>query len=232
MKMDTSKWISINPDVRFKKIQKKFYNRFTTKLVYKIKGARSLSYTRNHDDIEFHFRAKLPNPRNINAKQFQRLCYLKDLFDLISKIKKVARVRIESDRMSIFGDEGVLEELAHGSLAPFKHLLETVYLASNQIEQQLIDEGYILLRRPTDFQYRVHMRPGFYVKSNLKNFLEYANNVPEEIKMTDDLKFQLQLGHKYFNGNYFYIKDPKILDVIILIDPTLVKSYQKIKVIQ
>lgn len=233
MKMDTSKWTNLNPCIQFKRTQKKYYNRFSIKLIYTIKGASRIAYARNHDDVEYRYRLKFVDRQIKTTEQFKYLCYLKDLFDVINKVKQVARVRIESDTVAIFGTEDVLENLTNGLLSTYNHLLKTVYLVSSEQEQKLIDQGYILLRRPTDYQYRVNIRSGYFSSdSGLKSFLEYANNLPEDIQMTDYLKYRIRSGHKYFSGSYFYIKDLKVLSMIMLIEPTLVKSYQKIKVIQ
>jgi hypothetical protein len=223
--MDTFNWTDLNPDVQFERTKKRFYNKFSTKIVYTIKRFNKISGEQNHND-------KTP-------KEFGHLknCCLENLLDLIAEIKKIAKVRIESDinhiYVFIFGHVEDLKNIATGLLSPFKQYLHTVSLVSNKKEQELINDGYILLRRPTNFQYRVNMRSGFFSNNNgLNCFLEYANNSPEDIQLTDHLKYRIRSGHKYFSRNYFYIKDLSVLSMIMLIEPTLVKSHQKIKVIQ
>lgn len=238
MKMDTSKWTDINGKIKIEPTRNKFYKKYLTKLVYYIPYSNcidsadynQLTLTRNFGRCVFRDLAPsriMPKSMELHHER------LKHLLDQILELRQYGRSRIEKSYVSMFASEDQLYNLATNGMKIFADDLYSVSVPRNDYEQDLLEQDYILLKQDNGFQYRVNIRSGAYSnKQNLQHLLTYLVNLGDQVGVNKGLKQEIARNYKYLSGGYFYINDLKLLDMIRLIDPTFVKSFQKIKVIQ
>ena len=58
--------------------------------------------------------------------------------------------------------------------------------------------------------------------------LNYLKNLGEEVQLSKGTKNQLEGSLQYIWGNFFYVKDPKILTFISLIHPQFIRKIHKL----
>jgi len=236
--MDLSKWTNIQPDIKFKYTNKRFYNKFFFKIVYQINYASSIGWDK--DELISHLYRRVVNSYKsedfdrVQDLSFKNLCdnllHLKAVIDTIKKDKK--RVRIENKTVAFFDNNlDELYQLAIGPLQRFLPKLQVVSVLANDTEKQLLENNYVILRNDLGYTYRVNIRSGFYPNTNnLVSVRDYIEQIKNEVRIGKNLLSSFNQLNKYLNGGYFYVNDVRLVDMIRLIEPTLVRSIQKVAV--
>lgn len=232
--MDISKWTELNPAINVVRTNSKFYNRYPYKISYYIFGAFVLSYAKNTTEIHRVISRKLYTSQTVNSAEF--LISVNDHVRILDTIRVnletypvTFRKRTENNALSLFYDD--LDQLYDFAAGPMQaHKSDLVLLSTvNQNELELLNQGLIILRKPIPYNYRVNLRSGYYRDpTNIIALANYIRQIPDEIKIGQQLLHGMIQGNKYLNGGYFYIRDKRILDIITLIHPTLIRSYQRI----
>lgn len=238
--MDLSKWTDIQPNVKFNHTNKRFYNKFFFKIVYQIDYASSIGLGRNNDELISYLYRRVVNSyksqdldcdRDLSFKNLcDHLLHLKKVIDTVKKDKK--RVRIENKTVAFFGNSlEELYQLATGPLRLFLSKLQTISIVANDTEKELLENNYIILRNDLGYAYRVNIRSGFYPNTNnLVSVRDYIEQIKNEVRIGKNLLSSFNQFNKYLNGGYFYVNDVRLVDMIRLIEPTLVRSIQKVAV--
>lgn len=222
--MSSLPWDNLNPHIKKIPATKKFYNRFTNKLTYYVLGIYILPICKTPDSIDLHvFKRSSAKGLDIVAlKKFSELYLVRE-----DKYK----YRCEGDSVSIFADkEEDLYDLASGPLLDFTTNLRSITSIQNEQDREIIQSGSIIMRKNIGFQFKVTIRDGFKYAQDRLHLAQYLSSIRSEIKISDFLLRTMLGKYKYIHSCYFYVNDPKIVDMIALVAPTLVKRIQKVVV--
>ena len=231
--MDLSLWTNLNNKIIIENSNRLYYKQYLYKLSYKVYNVAILAIRDviNEEKLEFYL--------TIKYKRLGQLYQKNHIFETLNdfrlaseEIKSCGRRRIESSTICFFSNDiDLLYRLASQNLLEHKEKICSLTVANNEIEKKFIEDGYLIMRENLGFKYRVNIRSGFQKSAeSLPNLGRYLEQIPGEVRITKKLLSGLKSGTKYFHGGYFYINDERIIDIIRLMDPTLIRSLQKIVV--
>jgi hypothetical protein len=223
--MDLSPWYDRNPKLKVVETNRKFYKQFSHKLVFGIDYAMHVSGT-NKDPAQLIGRLR-HRLRVTESRLMSEIDRLRPFFDwYIQRDKTKFGCRIEGTSVSIFAND--LDSLYQLASTQFNNyqlvMLSTVF--DNQT-QQLLDQGYIIVKQPTDYPYKITLREGFYKSVQDRNSLgQYLRSLGNEIKITQNILRTLESSNKYIYHSYFYVKDIRMVDMVNLVSPGIIRSVQ------
>lgn len=223
--MDTSQWSKLNKRVKISYSNRKFYKKYLYKLVYTVPGCVYFSGSADEDQLinRMEFSKRLDSNRSIvdytATTDFYKV-YISDM-DL--------KFRSERSTFSIFGtniDE--LYKLASEELVKHTHRLDEVSLVRPE-DMEYIEKGNIVLREHIGYRYKVTLRDGYKTNSDtIPSLGNYLTGLGDEIKIGKQLLNRIKTSNKYLSAGYFYVNDPRIVDMIRLIDPLIIRYCQEI----
>lgn len=235
--MDLSKWVNSYPNIKVSCSNRKFYNKFYYKITYDIPHSYLVNFVRSNEDLKKYYSMRISRKEELftnplTASQTEYLNKLCGLRDFVHKFKQHGRVRTEKNTISFFTND--LDRFyQHGieDLADFKHRLIGVSAITNDAHKQLLDENFVLLRTDIGYKFKVNMRSGYYKNfQNLKSLANYIEQIRDQVRIGNGLLSQLNSPYKYLQGGYFYVNDLRLVDIVRLIEPSLVRSIQKVAV--
>lgn len=212
-----------------------YYKKYYHKIVYNVKGAHLFRLITNgnapHEQLDKVI-SRLHESYSIKDINHQQL---HDFLNFYVKRKSLdVKVRIERSTMAIFhNDLTFLYNVANEDLKKYSTKLIEMTTYFNELTKSILDKKGIIVKKQTDYLYRVNIRNDFFYKkfnNERRALAHYLNNIGDEVKMTRDLLEALEGNNKYFTGSYFHVKDPNIVSMIMLITPNLVKSVQQLVV--
>ena len=217
--MDLSRWYNHFIDIHIKQTPSLYYNKFKHKLVYNVEFR--VRYDRTYDF------SRIAGPANVE----QRIARAKEFADLYENRNSDCRMRLENYSLSIFhNDIDYLYNLATERLGAYKSSLTELYTNLNSNNQQAIEIGKCIMKTDNGYQYRANVRAGVY--SSRQDNIALANylvGLGDEVRVTKNFLHELR-HYKYIQSRYFYLKDPAVTSMIMLIQPKLIKSVQEIVV--
>lgn len=220
--MSSLPWTNLNPNIKLFPTTKKFYNRYTNKVTYHISGIYIIPLAKKTDDIDYYI------VRRSSSKGFDIPTLKKFLELYLTRTDKI-KFRCEGNSLSLFADnESELYDLANGPLYEYRTKLKSITSIQNETDRQIVESGSIIMRKSTNFKYKVTIRNSNKHSQDRVNLANYINNVRSEIKISDFLLRTMLGKYKYLHSCYFYVNDPKIIDMIALISPNLVKRIQEV----
>lgn len=237
--MDLSRWYNINPTIKIVETTKKFYSKYLYKIVYELPGVSLLPYTRNEEHflykISTYESRRWSNYRPATAGHLlstETAVKLLLLYKVYSESSDL-RFRTEGHNISIFSNDlESLYEIATVNLSGCSGNITTVSMPLSQHSHDVLEQDYIIVRTPTDYLYRVNLKNGWSNKTDIVNLANYLKGVKDEVKVPRCFLADLKKHNKYLTGRYFYVRDPKLIDMLVLIAPLLILSIQQLKVIQ
>lgn len=223
MKMDLSQWRSKHPNVKISPTKRKFYNRYLHKLVYQFYGANILSGNTSEESLIHRIDVRNRSSRVVNT------AIVKDFYQLYTNENKNYRIRVEGNTLAIFAPTlEILLEISE-KYSHHKNLLTEVTTVLDDSLLPLIEQNYCILHRHINYSHRINFKSGWMRNYNDRRSLaNYLQQLGDEIRCSNNLIHTLKTGAKYFQGGYFYARDPNIASMIALIVPTLVKSIQQV----
>lgn len=232
--MDTSRWLSINPKVTFSPTVKRFYRKFDHKLTYYINGASSVPRFPFGELASYTgiYRGDYASAEEYDQALQQRKSYLISLTEVYQNRGPEIRFRFERNIVSIFGtDLNLLYHLAKDDLADYHSNLQAVTTVFSNQDQAVLDRDCIVVREPPSHAYRVYIRDGFYRDLNERQALAaYLTNLGDQVRITENLLAEITGTSKYIRAGYFYVNDPRLVDMISLINPRFVQRVQQLVV--
>lgn len=142
------------------------------------------------------------------------------------------RIRTEGHSISIFhADIDFMYHVAANDLSAYAHNLQLLSTVTSAEQLAALENNQIIVRKSPDYAWRVYVRDGFY-----RNFTErqalanYLENLQDQVKVSKNFIRELKGVTKYIKGNYFHVKDPRLVDMIHLIIPNFVRSVQQLVV--
>lgn len=236
--MDLSKWANTYPNIKVSYSNRKFYNKFYYKITYDIAYSYLVNFVRSDEDLKRYYLLRVAHKDDmintiLNKSQTEYLNKLRCLKNFVDKFKKQdGRVRTERSTISFFtNDLDSFYQYTINDMLDFDQKLTGLSVIANDAHKKLLDDNFLLLKTDIGYKFRVNMRSGNYSNvQNLKSLANYFIEIKDQIRIGDNLLSQLSTPYKYLQGGYFYVNDLRLVDIVRLIEPSLVRSIQKIAV--
>jgi len=244
--MDTSPWYNLNPKIKITRTNRKFYQRYLHKIVYRIPGISVLRFCNDQnssDSLKTHIARQLHLPSDIflvtvgdsdfRKKVEQRYDSLVNFIEIYTSNNLDLRFRLEGHNITIFAASlEQIYDLAIGPLLAHRSNLIEVCTVQSQREQQILEQDCILVTMPTQHPYRVILRGGIYQNHQERQALaNYLKNLGDQVKITKNILANINSSSKYINAGYFHVRDPDVVGLISLIMPTIVRSVRQLVVL-
>ena len=224
-KTDLSRWFKLNNKLMVTKTTSKFFGCYCHKTVWKLPKAYILSLYSDQKQII--------NKANVGADNDQLLAQLLMFNQTIKNTRYDLRHRTEGETLSIFSDNiDQLYEISTYTLGKYASSLKLLSTVYDDQHQQALNNNMIIMRKPNGYKYRVYLRNSIRVDPKEIHALgQYLKALGDQVKITKNLLGNLTAETKYLYGvGYFYINDLRILDLIRLIIPNIIRSVQEIAI--
>lgn len=226
MTTDTSQWYDLNSAIKIVETNKKFYKFYMHKLVYTIPGSYAVANGNSIEDVKKIIMRTYPS--DIVAYKLSSILAFHQFY--IERRSYDVRCRIERNTVSIFAkDSQTLYQLATNQLSSYiPEILSTVTCEKTR---DSLDKGFQIMKQETEYKFKVNIRDGFYkIVDDRRHLANYLQGLGDEVKITKNILSALGSSNKYMSSGYFYVKDLRVVDLIKLIAPTVIRSVQPIVV--
>jgi len=202
-------------------------------MTYHFSGARCIINCKNASNLEEYVHEF--NDRNLHRlyrSPNAKTSLIADFYNLYhTPHGDEVKFRISYYSFTIFSDsESYLYNLASNVLADYKSSLSAVSLLEYTGDKQLLDDGYILTKTPTDHPYKVRLKEGVMKIEDRHALVNYLKNLDVEVKVSPFILSRLGDKYKYFQGGYIYVNDARVIDILKMISPSLIGSVNQIKI--
>jgi hypothetical protein len=230
--MDLSDWNNLaNSKVSFAK--KKFFNEYYYRLTYYVPGARLLTH-KILSEMTLLDRVQQYNARNsdlnlswmmfrYSSRDLASFDQLKDFNEVFNAKNSGLKFRIERDTLNIYSkSDTFLYKIADVALGAWKHSIKDICVPESEQAKKILDQGYTIVKKLPTHPYRIKLKEGFPSISEKQGLGLYLKNLNDDVKITQFMLDRLAGTHKYFQGGYMYVKDPRIVDLLIMVSPTII----------
>lgn len=223
--MDLLPWNNLQPAIKQIPSTKKFYGKYLYKITYyPIHGCHCIPVSSTPASLQSAV-------SRLKKNYLSNLEKLNILYNAYRDRGSQFRFRFEGSTVSIFSDsEHELYELANCKLIDIKDSLKSVTRVANDRDLEILESGKIIMRTDLGFKFKVTLKQGFWNNSEKQHLVNYLTNLGNEIKISTFLLRSMQTNYKYLTSVYFYVNDPRIVDIIALVAPNMVKRIQEIVV--
>ena len=230
--MDLSEWNNLaGGRVSFTK--KKFFNEYYYKLTYYVPGARLLTRKflneitllnqinqYNTWNSNFTYGHSMFRYRSRDPASFDQL---KDFNEVFNAKNSGLKFRIECDTLNIYSkSDTFLYRIADVVLGSWKNSIRDVCVPESEQAKKILDQGYTIVKKLPTHPYRVKLKEGFPSIAEKHGLGLYLKNLNDDVKITKFMLDRLAGTHKYFQGGYIYVKDPRIIDLLIMVSPAII----------
>jgi hypothetical protein len=236
--MDILSWTKLNPNIRITDVNKRFYNQYYYKLEMNVTGT---GFLRKHDlTIEAQaVTRKLHNQdRKVNFGGSWRYNRVKDTTEqdikILNKIRHAhakypdIKLRIEEPSLQAYSiDEESLYRFAVEVTHDDNQHFVSMSKPPTPEHLALLKNGFTISRKLTDYPIKVHVREGRYNIQTKQQVLNYLQNVPDEVHLTDHFVNSFSAEYESVWNCYFYTKDRSILTMVALINPSLIRAIEE-----
>lgn len=228
----------MNPNLSIRNVNKRFYGQYLYKLEVHVNGSGFLRHPELSIEEQAEHRKKCNELRKINfggSWRYNRTVDPSDrdveLLELIRAAQKkypALRMRVEEPMFQIYSDnEQELYQFTNGILyGDNKHII-ALHRPQSAKHLDLLQQGYTISRKSTDFPIKVHIREGRYSLQTKSQVVSYLNNMPEEAYLPKHFVDSFSKEYESVWNCYFYIKDRSILTMLALISPSLVRATEE-----
>ena len=202
-------------------------------------GCRSIIYDnleqhlqwRTHNNGAQHYTYGVGSWYNTKMARYLQEADVKQL-KILQKIKLNesdlgVKVRIEEPYVDIYAySENKLKELAEWFNDPA--CVKKVYGPENEISAGLLSENKILRKRKPNFRYKITLKESKFSTATRTAVLNYLQSLGTEVKLPRSIEQQLTKKHEWIWGCYFYADDSRIVTMLQLIDPNIVREVSEL----
>ena len=238
-------WNNISDCVRIVSTTKKFYNQHLYKIVVYCPAARIIldkprrgtladALARREQALSkfMHYNTLRGGARqHISYAALEQLKYFEHVKNSHSN---TIRIRVEEPAISIYSnDESTLYQIAQDS--PFPDRIREIHRPDNLAAEQALNQGHILIKKDTNFMFKVVLRESNNADSaNKQSLVDYLYNLSldDEVSFSKSLIRNLNAKRTWFPGGYFYAKDEKICTFINLICPGMLSGIFKLSKVE
>jgi hypothetical protein len=130
--------------------------------------------------------------------------------------------RIEEPWIQVYGND---EQLMFDLIKHNKNCLMEFYRPKNDDSRQILQSNQIIVKKPTDYLYKIYLKEGYDLSTDLRNSLaQYFDSLGDDVKLTKSVYHNLFIRKLWFTGGYFYSKDDKIATFLSLMAPGFISG--------
>ena len=236
--MDILSWTKLNPNIRIRNVNKRFYNQYYYRLEVTVNGSGFLRHPEISLETQAADRKKYNQQRKVNFGGSWRYNWSKDTTDqdleLLGKVRAAQKnhtnlkIRIEEPAFQIYAvNEEDLYRFALEIESHDNHHIIALSRPQTTKHLDLLIQGYTISRKPADFPIKVHVREGRYSLQTKGQVLNYLQNMPDEAYLPKHFIESFSKEYESVWNCYFYIKDRSILTMIALISPSLIRATEE-----
>lgn len=239
--MDMLSWTKLTPTCKVRDTVKLFYGQYLYKAVLHIPLAGVIRQDKNSKlSIE-----SLVDIRKTNYKKFNlhsnwitrsnamrknqysevdidQLKYWQQAF---ADYKDQLKHRIEEPWIQVYSND---EQLMYDLIKHNKKSLTEFYRPKNDDSRQILQSNQIIVKKPTDYQYKIYLKEGYNLSADMRTSLaQYFDSLGDDVKLTKAVYHNLFTRKLWFTGGYFYAKDDKILTFLSLMAPGFISGIFK-----
>lgn len=216
-------WNKVNKDIAITYTKKKFYNKYLYKLSYNVPGIRIIHWAKNEAGLKI----RVLNWNDQSQMQHSRVPadynQLLDFYRLYQQKNENLKFRIEHNTFNIYADsEQLLYDMTQTELKAWSYYLTGVSLVESANDLKLLDQGFTIVKKEPSYAFRVKIREGFFKEAERQGLALYLKNLDKEIRITKLMLSRLTGNGKYFGGGYVYVSDPRLIDMLKLVAPSLI----------
>jgi hypothetical protein len=225
--MVLSDWNKLKNNITVEYTRKKFYNEFLYRLSYNIQGIRIIAWIKDELQID-----EKVDAWNLRVSQGMTNWYyddpvrkdqITDFYFLYQTKSKDLKFRIERNTFSIYSNsENFLYDLASTKLNQWKDQIINISLVESPKSLDLLNQGFTIVKTELEYQYRIKLREGFQKLSERKGLATYLGNLGDEVRCNKLILDRLIYDTKYFAGGYIYLKDPRLIDMLKMVAPSVI----------
>lgn len=224
--MDLLPWYNLNSLIKIKPTVKKFYGKFSHKATFTVYGSRYITSSKTLEDC--YKKSSVQNyHNNISLNSFS-VHILGIFYHLYHDKKFDIKFRIECNTVNIYSKNlDLLLDICTNHVGTA--LVNELTTVTDPLIQTVLDQDMIVMKTVDQYRYRVNIRFGYYKDLTARHGLaKYLENLGEEVKITKKLLQAIGGSNKYLSAGYFYVKDQRLVDMIRLITPSLVRSVNQV----
>ena len=242
-------WTNLNPNIEYCNTTKKFFGKFLYKVVVYLPGGNLIRNTK-FADMQFllderlswhgryynyggswtgYSRNGLPpyiakRRKSLESARTEQLEYWRDV---VKENNVNFKFRVEEPDIAIYAnDEAELYHLIENDPRP--NAVRQVFKPKNDNALEALDRGEIILKKETDYKYRVCFREGKFETYVIEAIYQLLTSQGDDIKMTKSCRKNLEDKRYWFTSTYFYTKSPDIVTMINLVSPDIVSGIFKV----
>lgn len=238
--MALSPWTKLNPTVDYCDTTKKFFGKFLFKAVVYLPGGNLIRNTKFEDmqflldeRLSWHGRSYNYGGSWVNAitGSYARRKFLEDAKteqleywrDTVKQNQTDFKFRVEEPHITVYSnDESALYSLVANDPRPKS--IRQIFKPKNHNALEALDRGEIILKKKTEYTYRVCFREGKFDTYVVKSIGQLLMNQGDDVKLTNSCKTNLENTRYWFTRTYFYTKNLDIVTMINLISPDIVSG--------
>jgi len=212
------------------KSTKLFYDAYLYKL--QVRTTISGVFRPNHNKeirrngLDDYLTASGPTKQDVNVTRYKMVTYeaLSDathIMNVLLDSDEEFKVRCESYSLIIYtNDLSLLEKIADGVSYYSRCKIWRPLVGSE--EYLLSNKSIIVTDRDIEYEYKLYLKNG----SNTSSLVNWIKKNPDKAKIGDHTLNSLENNY-YVNGNYFYVKDSKVLIMAEMVAGKLISKIEK-----
>ena len=233
-------WTNLNRNIDYCDTTKKFFGKFLFKAVVYLPGGNLIRNTKFEDmqflldeRLSWHGRSYNYGGSWVNAASgaYARRKFLEDAKteqleywrDAVKQNQTDFKFRVEEPHITVYSnDESALYSLVANDPRPGS--IRQIFKPKNHNALEALDRGEIILKKKTEYTYRVCFREGKFDTYVVKSIGQLLMNQGDDVKLTNSCKTNLENTRYWFTSTYFYTKNLDIVTMINLISPDIVSG--------
>ncbi len=229
-------WTQLFSNIKFENTVKQYFNKYCFKLVLFAPGGRSIYNKKYSIEQSIELRQQISKSYNYGGSWSYRhdknsYLHLADLL-LLSHIKAQKaeyrdriKIRVEEPRITVYASsEADLLEFAKSLPGVSFDRVELLSAPQDLSAMAQLETGAILVSKPADYQYKITLRDTRLPVSAKLSILNYLIGLGTDISLPKSCKIQLARNSTWLYNTYFYCQDEKIITMLNLIAPDIVRS--------
>lgn len=232
MKMDTSFWTQLNPNIRVESTVKLAFNRYAYKMEISCTGVTYLrgGFSNVWDFVDSRRQARQQNwggswrAKYIKVPSDEEIETLQCLQNLLESDDFKLKRRIEEPVIQLYA-ESMQDLIDFARKFPHSRRVTGIMLPRTAEEQTLIEQGLVIRRKPVAWKYRFNLREARYSWETRQQLSNYLDNLGEAVHVPAGLQQNLRdPKNHYIWGGYIDADDRSLATFIRLIDPAIIRS--------
>lgn len=232
MKMDTSFWTQLNPNINVESTVKLAFSRYAYKMEISCTGVTYLrgGFSTVWDFVESRRQARQHNwggswrAKYINVPNDEDIEILQCLQVLLEQDDFKLKRRIEEPVIQLYADS-MQDLIDFARKFPYGRRVTGIMLPRSAEEQTLIEQGLVIRRKPVSWKYRFNLREARYSWETRQQLYHYLTNLGNDVNVPNGVQRSLsdpKVG--YIWGGYIDANDRSLATFIQLIDPSIIRS--------